>query len=288
MAASTRCAKGRRTSGRRLLIFGFLLQVMLETTLCYSRTLPFRYTLNTISSDFFEHCPLAYPLSAVAGIGLSILTEEISLSLSLCFCSSIFKYTSPLLASALCCLFCAVPCDLRLDPATISMAHVDQSPVFFLLSRKRSILAVAEDSSLVWLQNIAKKVPLNLSHQARGCRRLQKILVQNIFYAHQVEPMWFHQYGELILKVEGSASICGQKLFLSGVRAVSCITEGCSSSLMTSSFLQLSAGLLTIALQAITFRFNMSEQRACTLHFCPAAISKSLLRQRSLLQTLYL
>ena len=56
---------------------------MLETTLCYSRTLPFRYTLNTISSDFFEHCPLAYPLSAVAGIGLSILTEEISLSLSL-------------------------------------------------------------------------------------------------------------------------------------------------------------------------------------------------------------
>ena len=116
------------------------------------------------------------------------------------------------------------------------MAHVDQSPVFFLLSRKRSILAVAEDSSLVWLQNIAKKVPLNLSHQARGCRRLQKILVQNIFYAHQVEPMWFHQYGELILKVEGSASICGQKLFLSGVRAVSCITEGCSSSLMASSF----------------------------------------------------
>ena len=152
MAASTRCARWRRTSGRRLLIFGFLLQVMLETTLCYSRTLPFRYTLNTISSDFFEHCPLAFPLGAVAGIGLSILTEEmLSLSLFASACQSANTLHPCLPVRAVLSVLRSTLSDLRLDPATISMAHVDQSPVFFLLFRKRSILAVAEDSSLVWL-----------------------------------------------------------------------------------------------------------------------------------------
>ena len=84
IAASARCARGRRRSGRRLLIFGFLLQDMLETTFCYPGTLPFRYQLNTISSAVFEHCPLPFPLGAVAGIwSFNSDRENVSISMLL-------------------------------------------------------------------------------------------------------------------------------------------------------------------------------------------------------------